>query len=60
MLPETLRLFDYGLGHDDRAQSPQPVTPLPGTRSPASRRWIVLVGTGLGPAIRLETEVIDK
>jgi hypothetical protein len=25
MLPETLRLADYGLGHDDRAQEPQPV-----------------------------------
>ena len=26
MLPETLRLADYGLGHDDRAKEPQPVT----------------------------------
>ena len=25
MLPETLRLADYGLGHDDRAKNPQPV-----------------------------------
>ncbi|MBD2426224.1 hypothetical protein [Phormidium sp. FACHB-1136] len=25
MLPETLRLADYGLGHDHRAQTPQPV-----------------------------------
>ena len=25
MLPETLRLADYGLGHDDRARRPQPV-----------------------------------
>jgi hypothetical protein len=25
MLPETLRLADYGLGHDDRARHPQPV-----------------------------------
>jgi hypothetical protein len=25
MLPETLRLADYGLGHDERAQHPQPV-----------------------------------
>jgi hypothetical protein len=25
MLPETLRLADYGLGHDARAQAPQPV-----------------------------------
>ena len=32
MLPETLRLSDYGLGHDDRAQSAQPVTPLLGPR----------------------------
>ena len=26
MLPENLRLADYGLGHDDRAKQPQPVT----------------------------------
>ena len=26
MLPDTLRLADYGLGHDDRANQPQPVT----------------------------------
>ncbi|WLT40641.1 hypothetical protein NON20_25760 (plasmid) [Synechocystis sp. B12] len=26
MLPDTLRLADYGLGHGDRAQAPQPVT----------------------------------
>ncbi|MFP4193270.1 MAG: hypothetical protein ACLFU6_14515, partial [Candidatus Hydrogenedentota bacterium] len=25
MLPETLRLADLGLGHDERAQHPQPV-----------------------------------
>ena len=25
MIPETLRLADYGLGHDDRARQPQPV-----------------------------------
>ena len=25
MLPETLRLTDYGLGHDERAREPQPV-----------------------------------
>ena len=25
MLPETLRLADYGLGHDERAKKPQPV-----------------------------------
>jgi hypothetical protein len=25
MLPQTLRLADYGLGHDERAQRPQPV-----------------------------------
>ena len=25
MLPETLRLADYGLGHDERAREPQPV-----------------------------------
>jgi len=27
MLPDTLRLADYGLGHDDRANEPQPVGP---------------------------------
>lgn len=32
MLPETLRLADYGLGHDDRAKKPQPVAPLLGPR----------------------------
>lgn len=32
MLPETLRLADYGLGHDDRAQEPQPVASRLGTR----------------------------
>ena len=32
MLPETLRLSDYGLGYDDRARSPVPATPLPGRR----------------------------
>jgi hypothetical protein len=32
MLPETLRLADYGLGHDDRAQHPQPVAPRLGPR----------------------------
>ena len=32
MLPETLRLADYGLGHDDRAKEPQPVAPLLGPR----------------------------
>ena len=25
MLPETLRLADYGLGHDERAKDPQPI-----------------------------------
>ena len=25
MLPKTLRLADYGLGHDERAQEPQPI-----------------------------------
>ncbi|MEI7940780.1 MAG: hypothetical protein WCK27_29230 [Verrucomicrobiota bacterium] len=32
MLPETLRLADYGLGHDDRAQQPQPVAARLGER----------------------------
>ena len=32
MLPETLRLADYGLGHDDRAQQPQPVATRLGPR----------------------------
>jgi hypothetical protein len=32
MLPETLRLADYDLGHDDRAKQPQPVAPVLGPR----------------------------
>ena len=32
MLPETLRLSDYGLGHDDRARHPQPVARRLGPR----------------------------
>ena len=32
MLPETLRLADYGLGHDERAQHPQPVAARLGPR----------------------------
>ena len=32
MLPETLRLCDYGLGHDDRARHPQPVASRLGPR----------------------------
>jgi hypothetical protein len=32
MLPETLRLSDYGLGHDDRAKEPQPVASRLGPR----------------------------
>jgi len=32
MLPETLRLADYGLGHDDRAKQPQPVRECFGPR----------------------------
>jgi hypothetical protein len=31
-LPETLRLADYGLGHDTRAQEPQPVASRLGRR----------------------------
>ena len=32
MVPERLRLADYGLGHDDRAQRPQPVASRLGPR----------------------------
>jgi hypothetical protein len=32
MLPETLRLSDYGLGHDERAKEPQPVASELGPR----------------------------
>lgn len=32
MIPDTLTLADYGLGHDDRAKSPQPVSPTLGLR----------------------------
>ena len=32
LLPETLRLADYGLGHDDRARRPQPVASRLGPR----------------------------
>ena len=32
MLPETLRLADYGLGHDERAEHPQPVASRLGPR----------------------------
>ena len=32
MLPETLRLVDYGLGHDERAQEHQPVASRLGSR----------------------------
>ncbi|MBE0541980.1 MAG: hypothetical protein IH623_11380 [Verrucomicrobia bacterium] len=32
LLPETLRLADYGLGHDERAQQPQPVAAALGPR----------------------------
>ncbi len=32
MLPDTLRLADYGLGHDDRAKEPQPVAARLGPR----------------------------
>lgn len=32
MLPETLRLADLGLGHDDRATEPQPVASTLGPR----------------------------
>lgn len=32
MVPETLRLADYGLGHDDRAKEPQPVASRLGPR----------------------------
>ena len=32
MLPETLRLTDYGLGHDERSKNPQPVASRLGPR----------------------------
>lgn len=32
MLPETLRLADLGLGHDERAAQPQPVASVLGPR----------------------------
>ena len=32
MIPETLRLADYGLGHDERAEHPQPVASRLGPR----------------------------
>lgn len=32
LIPDTLRLVDYGLGHDDRAQEPQPVASRLGPR----------------------------
>ena len=32
LLPETLRLADYGLGHDERANEPQPVASRLGAR----------------------------
>jgi hypothetical protein len=32
MLPETLRLADYDLGHDERAKEPQPVASRLGPR----------------------------
>ncbi len=32
MLPETLRLADHGLGHDERASQPQPVASRLGPR----------------------------
>lgn len=32
MLPETVRLSDYGLGHDSRAKEEQPVAPVLGER----------------------------
>jgi len=41
MLPETLRLADYGLGHDDRAKEPQPVASRLG---PRYRDWQLAQG----------------
>ena len=32
LIPEAVRLADFGLGHDDRADAPQPVAPLLGPR----------------------------
>ena len=42
MLPETLRLADYGLGHDDRARHPQPVATRLG---PAFFDWQLVQGS---------------
>ena len=72
MLPETLRLADYGLGHDDRASSPQIVAERLGPRfydwqlaqSPAEvRRECHLHARNLLGAdgyARLLTELIER
>ena len=41
MLPETLRLADYGLGHDERAKHPQPVA---GRLGPRFHDWQLVQG----------------
>ncbi|HOY68950.1 MAG TPA: hypothetical protein PLP29_18890 [Candidatus Ozemobacteraceae bacterium] len=38
LIPETLRLSDHGLGHDERARQPQPVASRLGPRFPEDRR----------------------
>ncbi|WP_204150616.1 hypothetical protein [Leptolyngbya sp. CCY15150] len=52
MLPETLRLADYGLGHDDRAQEPQPVAARIGAET--AKLWNA-VGAESDPDSRLTT-----
>ena len=42
MLPETVRLADYGLGHDERARHPQPVA---GRLGPRFHDWQLAQGT---------------
>lgn len=39
MIPEELRLADYGLGHDDRACQPQPVAAAAGGLGPRFYDW---------------------
>ncbi len=49
MLPETLRLADYDLGHDERAKEPQPVAARLGAET--ARLWHLGVGnwkSGIG------------
>jgi hypothetical protein len=47
MLPETFRLADLGLGHDDRAEQPQPVAE---TLGPRFYDWQLSQGAPCTPA----------